>query len=90
MDTQALQAEQQAQQQEEEEEGQWMEELEKHGTPCTEHGISYAHRCLCRRTPYKWNDYAHAHKCLCRHTACSGCTATVLADLLAAQSLQYR
>ena len=48
-----------------------MEELEKHGTPCTEHGVSYAHRCLCRRTRYKWNDDAHAHKFLCRHTACS-------------------
>ena len=50
-----------------------MEELEKHGTPCTEHGVSYAHRCLCRRTRYKCNDDAHAHKFLCRHMACSGC-----------------
>ena len=47
-----------------------MEELEKHGTPCTDDGVSYAHRCLCRRTRYKWNDDAHAHKFLCRHTAC--------------------
>ena len=49
MDTQA-QVELQAQRQEEkEEEGQRMEELEKHVppcTPCTEHGASYAHRCL--------------------------------------------
>ena len=50
-----------------------MEELEKQGTPCTDDGVSYAHRCLCRRTRYKCNDDAHAHKFLCRHMACSGC-----------------